>query len=59
MQRERERLLKYEIATIHVRFVQNKCDNEVNDQSSTLDDDENDKSFHEVNYSIFLIKIIN
>lgn len=49
MKRERERLLKYEKATILVRFVQNKCDNEVNDQAASLDDDENDKSFHEVN----------
>ena len=42
-------MLNYEKATIHVRFVQNKCDNETNDPSSaTVDDDESDKSFLEV-----------
>ena len=49
MKQEQERLLNYEKATINVRFVQNKCDNETNDPSSAnADDDESDKSFLEV-----------
>lgn len=53
MKQEQERLLNYEKATIHVRIVQNKCDNETNDPSSaTADDDESDKSFLEVCQSI-------
>jgi len=47
MKLEQERLLNYNKATIHVRFVQNKCDNETNDQSTNVDDDESDKSFLE------------
>lgn len=49
MKLEQERLLNYDKATILVRFVQNKCDNETNDPSSAnVDDDESDKSFLEV-----------
>ena len=48
MKQEQERLLNYDKATILVRFVQNKCDNETNDQTTNVDDDESDKSFLEV-----------
>ena len=59
MKLEKERLLNYDKATIHVRFVQNKCDNEANDQSANVDDDESDKSFLEVKQLLNNLLLLN